>query len=169
MAEEQVMVVSVVLGSDSDISTMESGLKILEEFGIGYEMRILSAHRTPDDLVGYVREATEKGIQVFIAAAGMSAALPGVIGAHTHLPVIGVPVATGALGGIDALLAISQMPPGVPVATVTIGSPGARNAALLAARILALQSVDIRRKLQEYNVQQRDGVLSKDKKYRREV
>jgi phosphoribosylaminoimidazole carboxylase PurE protein len=115
MADNKAILVSVVLGSDSDISTMESGLKVLEEFGIGYEMRILSAHRTPEDLVAYVREATdEKGVKVFIAAAGMSAALPGVIGAHTYLPVIGVPVASGAMAGLDALLAISQMPPGGP-------------------------------------------------------
>jgi phosphoribosylaminoimidazole carboxylase PurE protein len=167
MASEKPVIVSVVLGSESDIPTVESGLKTLEEFGLGYELRILSAHRTPTELADYVHQATEAGVRIFIAAAGMAAALPGVIAAHTPVPVIGVPVSSGSLGGMDALLAISQMPPGVPVATMSIGSAGAKNAALMAVRILALSDAGLMEKLKDFTVKQRDGVLARDKKIAR--
>jgi phosphoribosylaminoimidazole carboxylase PurE protein len=156
--------VGVVLGSDSDMPTVEPALKVLDEFGLGYEVRILSAHRTPDLVAEYARTAADRGIKVLLAAAGMSAALPGAIAAHTWLPVVGIPVASGALAGVDALLAISQMPPGVPVATVTIGAPGARNAALLAVRILAVADASLSGKLREFAEKQREDVLARDRK-----
>lgn len=155
--------IGIILGSDSDLPTIEPGLKILDEFGLGYEVRILSAHRTPDLVADYARTAADRGLKVIISAAGMSAALPGTVAAHTLLPVIGVPVASGPLVGVDALLAISQMPPGVPVASVTIGSPGAKNAALLAARILALTDTPLASKLHEFSKKQRDDVLARDR------
>ena len=167
MADAKEILVGIVLGSDSDISTIESATRTFDDFGIGYELRILSAHRTPEELVEYVRDATSRNVKVFIAAAGMSAALPGVIAAHTHLPVLGVPVSSGTLGGLDALLAVSQMPPGVPVAAITIGSPGAKNAALMAVRILALSEHGLMEKLKSFIAKQRDDVLAKDSKFRR--
>ena len=128
--------VAVVLGSDSDASVMRETLDVLAEFEVPAEFRVLSAHRTPDDTAAFGREAADRGIQVIVAAAGGAAHLAGVIAAMTTLPVIGVPMAHSALGGIDSLLSTVQMPGGIPVATVAIG--GARNAALLALRILAL-------------------------------
>lgn len=159
--------VAVILGSDSDLEMVGGGLKLLEEFGIGYELRILSAHRTPKETAAYVEGLTETGVKVVIAAAGLSAALPGTVAAHTLLPVIGIPVSVGTLGGLDALLSISQMPPGVPVAAVTIGSPGARNAALLAVRILALSDQGLAGKLAAYADKQRESVLAKDQQCRK--
>jgi len=156
--------IGIILGSDSDLPTIESGLKVLDEFDLGYEIRILSAHRTPDLVAEYASTAAKRGIQIILAAAGMSAALPGVVAAHTPLPVIGIPVASGPLVGIDALLAISQMPPGVPVATMTIGAPGAKNAALYAARILALADKAIAKKLNDFIQKQRQDVINRDKK-----
>lgn len=131
--------VAIVLGSDSDWPEIEPGYRMLAELGLKAEVEVISAHRAPDRLREYVISAENRGIRVFIAAAGMSAALPGAIAAHTIRPVIGIPVASGALQGIDSLLSMVQMPPGVPVATVAIGSAGARNAAVLAAQMLALQ------------------------------
>jgi len=131
--------VAIVLGSDSDWPEVEPGYRMLAELGVQAEVEVISAHRAPDRLREYVISAENRGIRVFIAAAGMSAALPGAIAAQTIRPVIGIPVATGALQGIDSLLSMVQMPPGVPVATVAIGSAGARNAAILAAQMLALQ------------------------------
>jgi len=154
--------VAVILGSDSDLEVMKGGLDLLDELGLAHELRILSAHRTPAEVAEYVGGLAERGVRVVIAAAGLSAALPGVAAAHTVLPVIGVPIAAGTLGGLDALLSISQMPPGVPVAAVTIGSPGARNAALLAARIVALGQPDVRRRLDRFVAAQREKVLKKD-------
>ncbi len=157
-------IIGIILGSDSDLPTVESALKVLDEFNLSYEIRVLSAHRTPDEVAQYARAAVERGLKILIAAAGMSAALPGVIAAHTPLPVIGIPVAAGPLVGMDALLAISQMPPGVPVATVTIGAPGAKNAALLAVRILALADRQLTEKLLAFSEKQRQDVLARDKK-----
>ena len=157
-------VVGIIFGSDSDVPTVEAAVKMLKEFELGYEVRVLSAHRTPDLVAEYARSAANRGLKVILAAAGMSAALPGVVAAHTPLPVIGIPVASGALAGIDALLAISQMPPGVPVAAVTIGSPGAINAALLAVRILALSDQNLAGKLQAFNQKQKDDVIARDRK-----
>lgn len=143
-------VVSIVMGSKSDEGHLEPTLKILDELGIAWEKRVLSAHRQPDELRAYVRETEGKGVCLFIAAAGLSAALPGVIASHTLKPVIGVPVPGGPLGGVDALLSIVQMPGGIPVATVGLGSHGSKNAAVLAAEILALSDETIRERLRQY-------------------
>ncbi|CAA9563015.1 MAG: N5-carboxyaminoimidazole ribonucleotide mutase [uncultured Thermomicrobiales bacterium] len=128
-------IVGIVMGSDSDLPVMRQAAEALAEFGVASEVRVLSAHRTPDDALDYARSAAGRGLRVLIAGAGGAAHLPGVLAAVTTLPVIGVPVAATTLGGLDALLAIAQMPSGVPVATVAIG--GARNAGLLAMRVLA--------------------------------
>jgi 5-(carboxyamino)imidazole ribonucleotide mutase len=130
--------VGILVGSDSDVERMRPALDELDERGIGYELEVRSAHRTPDAVAEYARTARERGLRVLIAGAGLAAALPGVVAAHTDLPVIGVPLtsSTSVAGGLDALLSISQMPPGVPVACV--GVDNARNAAVLAARILSI-------------------------------
>ena len=143
-------VVSIVMGSKSDEGHLEPTLKILDELGIPWEKRVLSAHRQPDELRAYVGEAEGRGVRLFIAAAGLSAALPGVIASHTLKPVIGVPVPGGPLGGVDALLSIVQMPGGIPVATVGLGSHGSKNAAVLAAEILALSDDAIHEKVRQY-------------------
>jgi phosphoribosylaminoimidazole carboxylase PurE protein len=144
-------VVGIIMGSKSDAAVMEKANAILDELGIGYESVVSSAHRNPERTSTWAQDAADRGLQVLIAGAGMSAALPGVIAAHTTLPVIGVPIASGALNGVDALYSIVQMPPGIPVATV--GIDNARNAALLAAAILALQDDDVRRALEKYRRQ----------------
>ena len=131
-----------MVGSVSDADTIASTRKALDNFGIKHEAKVLSAHRTPDEAVAYVKGLTDRGCAVIVAGAGLAAHLPGVVSAHTTLPVIGVPMISGggALAGLDSLLSIVQMPPGVPVASVGTGSPGAKNAAYLAARIIALLS-----------------------------
>ncbi|MBI5639842.1 MAG: 5-(carboxyamino)imidazole ribonucleotide mutase [Nitrospirae bacterium] len=139
--------VSIIMGSDSDLPVMEEAGKILEWFGIPYTITVASAHRTPERTLRLVREAEKKGVDVFIAGAGMAAHLPGVIASHTTLPVIGVPLDASPLNGMDALLSIVQMPPGIPVATVSLGKPGARNAGILAAQILARRDAGIAKKL----------------------
>ncbi len=164
MAKDKKVDIGVVLGSESDLPVIESALKLSNELGLSYELRILSAHRTPDEVAKFASSAANRGIKVIIAVAGMSAALPGVISAHTNLPVIGVPVAAGSLNGIDALLAISQMPPGVPVGTMAIGSVGAKNAVILAARIIGLNNKAVANKLKKFVSQQKKTVLTKDKK-----
>ena len=140
--------VGIIMGSDSDLPIMEDAVKVLKEFGIGYEVKVLSAHRTPNQHAEYSRTAIERGLKVIIAAAGGAAHLPGVTAAQTTLPVIGVPIKGKSLEGMDALLSIVQMPPGIPVATVAIN--GAKNAAILAASIIALVNSDIQKKLIEY-------------------
>jgi 5-(carboxyamino)imidazole ribonucleotide mutase len=140
--------VGIIMGSDSDLPIMEDAVKVLKEFGIGYEVKVLSAHRTPNQHAEYSKTAVSRGLKVIIAAAGGAAHLPGVTAAQTTLPVIGVPIKGKALEGMDALLSIVQMPPGIPVATVAIN--GAKNAALLAVSILALANSDIHKKLIEY-------------------
>ena len=142
--------VAIVLGSKSDQDHVKSTTELLDRFGIEWEMKFLSAHRQPDKLHEYVREAEKSGVRLFIAVAGLSAALPGVIGSISRLPVIGVPVPAGALRGVDALLSMAQMPGGIPVATVGVGSNGAKNAAVLAAEILALADDSVAGKLGEY-------------------
>lgn len=142
--------VAVIMGSKSDAPLMEECLTLLAKLDIPYESAVMSAHRTPDKVRDFAIGARDRGIQVIIAAAGGAAALPGVIKAYTALPVIGVPVPSSDLGGIDALHGIVQMPPGVPVAAVAVGSWGARNSALLAAEILALQNDDIRQAYDDY-------------------
>ncbi len=131
--------VGIIMGSRSDLETMTGAADILQELEVAHEVRIVSAHRTPDWMADYARTASGRGIKVIIAGAGGAAHLPGMTAAHTLLPVLGVPVPATSLGGLDALLSIAQMPAGVPVATLAIGKAGARNAALLAAQILALE------------------------------
>lgn len=140
----------VVIGSKSDAELMKECLALLEEFGIGYKLEISSAHRNPEKTARLAKEARKKGYQAIIAAAGMAAALPGVIASHTTLPVIGVPMPGSNLNGIDALLSMVQMPAGIPVGVVAIGKPGARNAAILAAQIIALNNIHIAEKLDKY-------------------
>ena len=148
--------VAVVMGSKSDAPTMQECLDTLDKLGIPYETHVMSAHRTPDKVREFAQSAAERGIRVIIAGAGGSAALPGVIKAYTSLPVIGVPLASSDLKGVDALMAIAQMPPGVPVATVAVGKWGAHNAALLAAEILALSDETVRKAYEDY----RQGLAS---------
>jgi 5-(carboxyamino)imidazole ribonucleotide mutase len=131
--------VGIIMGSQSDWATMRAGASVLDELGIPYETRIVSAHRTPDRLWDYGKSAASRGLQVIIAGAGGAAHLPGMMASKTRVPVIGVPVQTKALSGVDSLYSIVQMPKGYPVATMAIGEPGAANAALMAAAILALQ------------------------------
>ncbi len=138
--------VAILTGSPSDLPTVEKAKKVLEELRIASELRVLSAHRTPDLVVDYVREAEAAGVEVFIACAGLANHLAGVVAAHTLLPVIGVPLASGPLSGLDSLLSTVQMPPGVPVATVAVD--GAGNAAFLAARVLSLKHPEIRARLE---------------------
>lgn len=154
--------VSVIMGSDSDLPVMAKAMKTLEDFGVPYEVRVISAHRTPDEMTAYARSAAERGLKVLIAGAGMAAALPGMIAAMTTLPVIGVPVWSRNLGGVDALCAVVQTPPGVPVATVALD--GAVNAALLALRILSSEDPALREKLADYAEKNREKVNEKSKK-----
>jgi len=149
--------VAVIMGSKSDAAVMQGCLDTLKELGIPHETAVLSAHRTPEKVREFALSARERGIEVIIAGAGGSAALPGAIKAYTPLPVIGVPIDSSALKGIDALMAMAQMPPGVPVATVAVGAWGARNAALLAAEILALRYEDIRRAYEDYRRRLAEG------------
>ncbi len=142
--------VGVVMGSKSDTEVVNAALDVLKELGIDYEVNVISAHRTPEKARQYAMEAEDRGIEVLIAAAGMAAHLPGVLASWTTLPVIGVPVAGGALNGVDALYSIVQMPAGIPVATVAIGASGAKNAAYLAAEILGLKYAEIKQACKDY-------------------
>lgn len=154
--------VGIVMGSDSDLPVMAKAADMLEELGIGYEIRIISAHREPDVLIEWTGSAEERGIKVIIAGAGMAAALPGMCAALFALPVIGVPLSGKNLDGMDAVFSIMQMPPGVPVATVAID--GAKNAAILAARILAASDIRLLEKLKSYSREQKEQVIAKDAK-----
>jgi len=156
--------VGLVLGSDSDWHVMREATKILDDFAIRYEVKVISAHRSPQAAHEYACSAGERGLKVIIAAAGMAAHLAGAMAANTTLPVIGVPVVSGSLGGIDALLATVQMPPGVPVATVAIGPPGARNAAVLAVQILALADAELAKKMAEYKANMARNVAERSEK-----
>jgi phosphoribosylaminoimidazole carboxylase PurE protein len=140
--------VSIVMGSDSDLDIMREAAKALEDFGVGYEIDVTSAHRSPDRTADYARKAAARGIRVMIAGAGGAAHLAGVIAAHTTLPVIGVPIPSTPLNGMDSLLATVQMPAGIPVATVAIGKAGATNAGILAVQILALSNELLAKKLE---------------------
>ena len=159
----------VVMGSDSDLETMKRCLKQLDEFGIAYEVRIISAHRTPDIAHEYAATAIQRGLKVIIAAAGMSAALGGVLAASTTLPVIGVPMASGPLAGVDAALSTMQMPPGVPVACMSIGGAGATNAAIYAAQILAVSDKKLAGKLSRFKKSQARKVAKKDAELRKSL
>ena len=156
------MKVAVVMGSKSDLPVMEECSSLLRQFGIAYETRILSAHRTPDEVADFSRSARKEGFSLIIAGAGMSAHLAGVIAAHTTLPVIAVPIDSSSLGGIDALLSMAQMPPGIPVATMGIGKSGAKNAALLAAEILSISNPEVSEKLELYRQDMKKTVLEAD-------
>jgi 5-(carboxyamino)imidazole ribonucleotide mutase len=160
--------VALLMGSDSDLPTVKEVCATLTNFGVPFEVRVLSAHRSPEELVSYVKQAEEAGIRVFIAAAGGAAHLAGVIAAHTLRPVIGIPIQTSALNGLDSLLSTVQMPGGVPVATMAIGSAGARNAALLAAQILALSDHALNEKLRQHRLEQAKQVLQKDERVQNE-
>ncbi len=142
--------VLIVMGSDSDLPVMEETFKVLEGFGVPCIMTVASAHRSPERTLNVLKDAGKNGIEVIIAGAGMAAHLPGVIASHTIVPVIGVPLDSSPLGGMDALLSMVQMPPGIPVATVAVGKAGARNAGILAAQIMAGNDAALRRKLLDY-------------------
>lgn len=154
------MTVSIIMGSKSDWPTMEHAAQMLERFGIAYETKVVSAHRTPHLLAEYASSAAERGIKVIIAGAGGAAHLPGMAAAFTSLPVLGVPVKSKALNGIDSLLSICQMPKGVAVGTLAIGEPGAANAGLLAAQILGCQQPEIFAKIEAFRKEQTDSVLA---------
>jgi len=154
-------VVGIIMGSDSDLPIMDAAAKILAEFGIPFEMTIVSAHRTPDLLVSYSKGAEKRGLKVIIAGAGGAAHLPGMTASMTTLPVIGVPVRSKSLDGLDSLLSIAQMPPGIPVATMAID--GARNAGLLAARMLGIGDPSVRAKLAAFQKKASSEVLAKAK------
>ena len=151
------------MGSKSDLPIMEEAASFLKEFGIAYEMNIVSAHRTPDLMVEYARNAHKKGISVIIAGAGGAAHLPGMTASKTHLPVIGVPIKTKNLNGLDSLLSIQQMPKGIPVGTLAIGEDGAINAALLAASIIGLSDLTVKKKLNQFRLGQSKSVKKKPK------
>lgn len=150
MQEKTGVVVSVVMGSDSDLPVMEEAVKVLAEFAIPHELFLTSAHRTPERTTAFARGAAKRGVKIIIVGAGAAAHLAGVIAAQSTLPIIGVPIDATSLRGLDALLATVQMPGGIPVATMAIGKAGAKNAALFAVRILALEDPDLQKKLQSY-------------------
>jgi len=152
-------VVSIIMGSKSDWPTMEHASKILTDFGVAHESKIVSAHRTPDLLFEFAKSAESRGIEVIIAGAGGAAHLPGMCASQTVLPVLGVPVESRALKGLDSLLSIAQMPAGVPVGTLAIGEAGAKNAALLAISILAISRPDLRKRLSSFRARQTRDVL----------
>ena len=155
-------VVGIIMGSDSDLSVMQKAAKTLDDFGVPYDMTIISAHRTPDKMIEYTRAAKENGIKVLITGAGWAAALPGMVAALTTLPVIGVPLSSKYFGGQDALYSIVMTPPGVPVATVAVD--GAQNAALLALKILAVSDEELSKKLEAYSDNMRVTVEKKAEK-----
>lgn len=159
--------VAWVMGSDSDLPALTKGIKLLKEFGVEVNVSVISAHRTPDRAAAFARSACDDGFEVIIAAAGKAAHLAGVMAAYTTLPVIGIPMKSSTLDGLDALLSTVQMPPGVPVATVAID--GAENAALLAVQILAVKYDSLAAKLKEYKENMSKGVLDKDAKVKEEV
>ncbi len=156
--------VGIVMGSDSDMGVMQSAADVLKDFGVAFEITVASAHRSPQRAAAWASTAPERGIKVIIAGAGHAAHLAGAMAAHSSLPIIGVPIDSSCLQGMDALLATVQMPPGIPVATMAIGKPGARNAGILAVQILALADADLAEKLQEYKKDMAAKVEEKAKK-----
>ncbi len=156
--------VAIIMGSDSDLPVVEAIFPILESFGVKYTKNVMSAHRTPHDVMQLISDSEKNGCKVFIAAAGMAAHLAGAVAAHSTRPVIGIPIESGGMGGIDSLLSTAMMPPGVPVATVAVGKSGAKNSAILAVQILATGNEDLAQKLIEYKKNMREEVLEKDKK-----
>ncbi len=158
-SKNQAPIVAIIMGSTSDWETMKNAADILTEFGIAHECRVVSAHRTPDLLFEFAKSTESRGIEVIIAGAGGAAHLPGMCASQTVVPVLGVPVQSRALSGIDSLLSIVQMPFGVPVGTLAIGTAGAKNAALLAVSILANSRPELREKLHEFRTKQTQAVL----------
>ena len=156
--------IGIVMGSDSDMGVMQSAADVLEDFGVAFEITVASAHRSPQRAAAWAAGAPERGIKVIIAGAGHAAHLAGAMAAHTSLPIIGVPIDSSCLQGMDALLATVQMPPGIPVATMAIGKPGARNAGILAVQILALADDALAQKLKEYKQDMAEKVEQKAKK-----
>lgn len=152
--------VGVIMGSRSDLKVMTSAVEMLAELGIPHEVRVVSAHRTPDWMFEYAEQAEVRGLEVIIAAAGGAAHLPGMVAAKTLVPVLGVPIPATALNGVDALLSIAQMPKGVPVGTLAIGEPGAANAALLAAAIVASRHPEVRERLRAWRTRRTEAVLA---------
>jgi 5-(carboxyamino)imidazole ribonucleotide mutase len=163
MANRSKVLIGIIMGSQSDWATMQASAQMLELLGIGYESRIVSAHRTPDRMAAYAKSAGDRGLKVIIAGAGGAAHLPGMIASMTTLPVLGVPVESRALKGLDSLLSIAQMPGGVPVAAFAIGEPGAKNAALQAAAILALSDAGLDKRLKAWRAKQTKSVAKKPK------
>ncbi len=158
-ADDAAPLVGVVMGSRSDWPTMEPGCELLEEFGVPHERRVVSAHRTPDVMAEYGRTAHERGLKVVIAGAGGAAHLPGMLASHTIVPVLGVPVRSKALSGMDSLLSIVQMPAGVPVGSMAIGESGAKNAALMAIRILATNDEELAERLAAWHAERTRAVI----------
>jgi 5-(carboxyamino)imidazole ribonucleotide mutase len=155
------ILVGIIMGSDSDLPTMQEAANILKELGVNYEMRVVSAHRTPDDMAEYAKSAKSRGLKVIIAGAGGAAHLPGMTAAYTPLPVIGVPVKSKTLSGIDSLYSIVQMPPGVPVATVAIG--GAKNAGILAAQIIGAFDEELSERINRFKINMAEMSREKNK------
>ena len=159
-APDERPLVSVIMGSKSDWETMRHACEMLVALGVPHEKQIVSAHRTPDRMAEYAKQSGERGIEVIIAAAGGAAHLPGMVAAHTTLPVLGVPIRSSILNGVDSLLSIVQMPPGIPVGTLAIGNAGAKNAALLATSILANKYPEFRSRLEAFRQQQTGAVMN---------
>ncbi|MFL2699746.1 MAG: 5-(carboxyamino)imidazole ribonucleotide mutase [SAR86 cluster bacterium] len=156
--------VAVLMGSDSDLPVVGEVFKIFDNFGVKYTKSVLSAHRSPNQVIELIKTSESNGCKVFIAAAGMAAHLAGAVAAHSHKPVIGIPIESGGLGGLDALLSTVQMPPGLPVATVAIGKAGAKNSAILAIQILSTSDSDLAKKMSDYRANLTNEVLEKNKK-----
>jgi len=156
--------VEIVMGSESDLQTMQECGKILEQFGLSYRYNIISAHRTPDEAALFSKSAAGRGVKIIIAGAGCAAHLAGVIASHTTLPVIGIPISSPPLNGLDSLLSTVQMPGGIPVATMAIGSAGAKNAALFAVRMLSVDDGKLRKKLEGYIRNMKENVKKQNKK-----
>jgi len=150
--------ISIIMGSQSDLQTLQETINLLKEFKVAFEIKVLSAHRTPKELVKFIESAPQRGTRIFIAAAGGAAALAGVVAAHTTLPVIGIPIETSSLKGLDSLLSTVQMPAGVPVASMAIGKTGARNAAIFALEILGINDKAIQRKLSSFRSKMRNKI-----------
>tara|TARA_R110002072_G_scaffold11246_1_gene51262 strand:- start:5203 stop:5691 length:489 start_codon:yes stop_codon:yes gene_type:complete len=153
-------VVGIIMGSKSDWPTMEHTANMLDALGVTYEVKVVSAHRTPDLLFDYAKQAEKNGIQVIIAGAGGAAHLPGMAASQTNLPVLGVPIQSKALNGLDSLLSIAQMPGGIAVGTLAIGTAGAKNAGLLAAQIISLQDINVKKAVNQFRSQQTEAVLN---------
>ena len=160
----QITQVAIIMGSDSDLPIVEAIFPILDSFGVKFTKTVMAAHRTPHAVMDLIKKSEENGCKVFIAAAGMAAHLAGAVAAHSTRPVIGIPIESGGMGGIDSLLSTAMMPPGVPVATVAVGKSGAKNSAILAVQILALGDDNLAQKLEDYKTNMREEVLEKDRK-----